>query len=132
MKSIFFFWALLCVATNLFSQEKHSSKTSFFIGPQVSIAAGDLSKTQSWGVGVNTQLVYHVSAQNAITGRVGYTYLFGKKYTSDYYVPGSEENYSMKGKYKGSSDVNIAGGLRHKFNSNIYAGIDGGLCFDFG
>src|SRR5687768_3853161 len=65
-----------------------AKKTSFFGGPQVSIAAGDLAPTHKWGIGVHTQVLHKIDNKNALTGKMNYSYLFGKKFSYGYYEPG--------------------------------------------
>lgn len=109
-------------------------KTSFLLGPQASVAVGkDLATMHSVGIGVNAQVVHNLNEKNSVTGRVGYTYLLGKKY---HYVlspgDGGGEPITEHGKHKGMSDVNIMAGLRHNLPNNWFAGFDLGLCMDFG
>ena len=127
---------ILCLSLFLFSgdalPQKNINKTSFFAGPQVSVAAGSLSKTHTWGLGANAQVVHPINVSNSIVGQVSYTYLFGKKFSSGSYEPGGGGSYNYNYKSKGMSDVSLTGGLRHNFTSNLYGGVGAGLCVDIG
>src|SRR5438105_11099486 len=134
MKRIMFYGILMCmIVSNAQAQENKNNikTTSFFAGPQVSIATGDLSKTHSWGLGINTLVAHHISEKNSLVGRASYTYLFGKKVSYGYYEPGGG-SYSSSYKYKGMNDLEISGGIRHDLTEKWYGGADAGLCMDFG
>ena len=133
MKTRTVIFVAMCLSVSFAkSQDKANAdkRTTFFAGPQVSIAAGDLSKTHSWGIGVNTQVVHNIDPKNAVLGKVSYTYLFGKKFTYGYYEPGGPSNRETS-KYKGMNDINISGGVRHSLNENWFGSLDAGLCMGF-
>jgi hypothetical protein len=133
MKTILIFYALLFTTTITVSAQgsgNTAKKTSFFGGAQVSIAAGDLAPTHKWGIGIHTQVLHKIDNKNALTGKVNYTYLFGKKYTYRFYEPGSSTDHETM-KYKGMNSVNISGGVRHNITDNWFGGLDGGLCLGF-
>jgi hypothetical protein len=133
MKTIFFFLISMGVAvSSLLAQETSNlvKKTTFFAGAQASIAAGDLSPTHKWGVGVQGQVVHPLPGKNSLTGQVKYTYLFGKKSTYSFSEPGGP-NYHHTTKHKGMNDVNLLVGIRHNVNANWFGGIGAGLCLGF-
>ena len=103
---------------------------SVYVGPQVSVAVGDdLSTTHSAGIGLHSQVLYGVSQNVAIGGRLSYTYLFGKKSGTHFYEPGGG-NYGGDDKHDGMSDVGVTGSIRYSSNG-FYGGLDGGFCLDF-
>jgi hypothetical protein len=57
--------------------------------------------------------------------------LFGKKFSYGYYEPGGGSSYS--GRYDGMNDFGFTGGVRYDFpGSNLFGGLEGGLCIDSG
>ena len=133
MKRLMLFSTLLCTITTCCVAQLNKSdlrKTSFFAGPQVSIAAADLAKTHTWGIGVTTQVAHRLTEKNSLVGRVDYNYFFGKKITyGDYEPGGGSSTHSYKN--KGMSDLGITAGIRHDFTENWFGGADGGLCVGF-
>ena len=123
---------LFAVFISTFSQENKSGlkKTSLYAGAQASIAAADLADTHSFGLGVNTQVAHSISPKVSLTGRVSYTYLFGKKYGNSYTSEpgGGNYNYNTSGRYKGMNDFGITAGARYNINDNLAAGGETGIC----
>jgi hypothetical protein len=118
-----------CVSFSLCFAQNEAKKVSFHVGPQLSIAAADLAKTQSIGLGVSTQLAYQLKPRTALLGSVRYNHFLGKK-IDGYVEPGSGMTYSG-GKYKGMNEINITGGVRKNFSENIYGDAEGGICLGF-
>ena len=112
MKSIFFLLTIfLFISTYAFSQQdKTIRKPSIQVGAQASLAVGDLAQTNSAGLGVHVLGTYPVAKSTSLTGRLSYTYLFGKKYSHDYYVDPGGSGGSYSGKYDGMSDIGLTVG----------------------
>jgi hypothetical protein len=140
---IIFYLIMFCMSTASMAQTDkiNIKKTGFWIGPQISLPIGDLAKTQSWGLGISALGLYSIAPKTAVGGRLGYTYLFGKKFNSQSYDPGSYYNYSTSSKYKGVSDIGISGSIRQSFGDKINVGgnnnetrysasMDLGVCID--
>jgi hypothetical protein len=132
MKKIFFLITTLSfISIQAFSQDKKNIKKAFVnVGAQTSLAAGDIKDTHSFGLGANVQGGYRVNNTLAITARVSYTHLFGKKVDHYYYEPGGGGNHSER--HEGMNDIGITGGGRFNFNENWFGGLEGGLCLDSG
>ena len=132
MKKVFTLCLVLFTTVSLEAQtdKPATKKITYYVGPQASIAAADLAKTHSAGVGIHGQVLRSVSSNTAIGIRASYMYLFGKKFKSEVYEPGV--SYGTEGKYKGMSDLGIGASIRHNLDDNCYFGFDLGACFDFG
>ncbi len=117
------------ISTQTFSQAGKIKKLAVYAGAQTSIAVGDLAKTQGVGIGANLLVTNKVSNKIDVTGRVHYTYLFGKKHSTSYYEPGGTGG-SHSGHYKGMNDLGITIGGRGHFGNNLFGGVEGGLCHE--
>lgn len=132
MKKIFLVVLLFVVSLNVFSQEKKALKKAFIsAGAQTSLAVGDLAETNGLGLGANVQGGLRVNDKIAVTARLSYTYLFGKKFSHSYYEPGGGGG-SYGGRHDGMSDIGVTGGGRVNFNQNWFGGLEGGICIDSG
>lgn len=121
---------LFCIAKNSTAQSTGNStkKTSFWIGAQASIAAVDLAKTHSAGIGIHSQVVHRIAPKTALLGNVRYSYFFGKK-KDGYYEPGGG-SYGG-GNYSGMNDVNVTGGIRQNLTNSLYVDGEAGVCIGF-
>jgi len=134
MRSIFFLSAIfLFLSMQAVSQQnKAIRRPSIHVGAQTSLAVGDLAETNSVGLGVHVLGTYPVAQSTSLTGRLSYTYLFGKTYSQSYYTDPGGPGGSYSGKYDGMSDIGLTVGARQHLNDNWFAGLEGGLCFDLG
>jgi len=139
MKCIVFLLIIfLVVSTHTFSQEnKTNRRPSIQVGAQTSLAVGDLAETHSVGLGAHVLGTYPVGKATSLTGRLSYTYLFGKSYSNSYYTDpggpgGGYGGGTYNGKYDGMNDIGLTVGARQQINNNWFAGLEGGLCFDSG
>lgn len=131
MKKTFLLLATFCfISIQLFSQDKKIKKVFFRAGAQTSLAVGDLAETHGLGLGANVQGGYQVNNNFAVTARLSYTRMFGKKYSHYFYEPGGGGTHT--GHNDGMNDVGITGGGRLNFNQHWFGGLEGGLCMESG
>ncbi|MFM9911591.1 MAG: hypothetical protein ACKVOW_19870 [Chitinophagaceae bacterium] len=122
---------LFIIAENATAQStvNRIKKTNFWTGAQASIAAADLAKTHSAGVGIHAQVTHRIAPKTELLGSVRYNYFFGKK-MDGYSEPGSGMSYGA-GKFKGMNDIGITGGARQYFGNNIFVDAEAGVCLGF-
>src|SRR5215471_4492635 len=102
--------SLWCMIAHGQENKNNEPKTSVWFGPQVSIPVGDLGKSQSIGIGASAEIMHKVGPNTSLGGRLGYTYLFGKSYSSSYSTDygGGSYTYGTSGKYKPVNDITIS------------------------
>lgn len=132
MKKVIIFCMACCITAGIQAQNNNPvpKKMSYYIGPQASIAVGDLAKTHSLGVGIHGEALRSVGPNTSLGITAAYTYLFGKKYKTEYYEPGGG-SYGSNGKYKGASDVTLAATARQNLNERNFVEGGVGACIDF-
>ncbi len=130
-KNILIVVVLFIVAENSTAQSTANriKKTNFWTGAQASIAAADLAKTHSAGVGIHAQVTHRIAPKTELLGSVRYNYFFGKK-MDGYSEPGGGMSYGA-GKFKGMNDVGITGGARQYFGNNMFGDVEAGICLGF-
>ncbi len=129
-KNILIVVVLFIVAENSTAQSTANriKKTNFWTGAQASIAAVDLAKTHSAGIGIHAQVTHRIAPKTELLGSVRYSYFLGKK-RDGYYEPGGG-SYGG-GNNPGLNDVNFTGGIRQNLSSNFYVDGEAGVCVGF-
>lgn len=129
MRNLILLLSIFLVQFALAQSNPSDKKLRFWVGPQASVAAVDLAKTHSFGVGVHSQVSYKVAPKLDLLGNLQYSYFFGKE-RDGYTEPGGGGSYGG-GKYDGRNDVNITGGVRYNFTDQVFGDVSGGVCMGF-